>query len=322
MKNIAGTTRTILNRVLFLGLASSVFITGGMLNAQANTSKAAMEHPTWVQVPGQLIRPECVHEIPNGAKVETVNGQITGDVTLKGALIAHYEACQEAGVATRHQEAEPSLGHVPAGNGWVEASQWDDANQNIDLLYGYWTVPSNPKQNGGLIYLFNGIEPSTQTYILQPVLQYGVGYAGGGNYWAIASWLVGSSYVFHSPLETVYSGNTLFGFTEVTGTSGSTLNWEVEAYDDSTGAYSWITASTSGLQWSWGYAAVLEAYNITSCNQFPANLKDVFTSTTVYQGPPGYTLTSPKWSGAIYGYGGPSCGFGVGISGSTSTLYF
>jgi len=300
VKNAISITRTIHNRVLF-SITSFLLLTTGMLSAQAaQNTKATTDHSGWVQIPGKLIRPDCVHEIPNGAKVETENGQITGDVTLKGKLIAHYDACSEEAVSTRHPAANANLGHAPAGNGWVEASQWDDWGQNIDLLYGYWTVPSYPKQNGGLIYLFNGIEPSSQNWILQPVLQYGVGYAGGGNYWAIASWLVGNNYAFHSPLETVYPGNTLFGFTEVTGTSGSTLDWEVEAYDETTGAYSWITASSWGLHWSWGYAAVLEAYNITSCKQFPANLRDTFWYNEVYQGPPGYNLTNPGGAHPIH----------------------
>lgn len=294
--------------------------------AQTNLTKTPSDNTGWVQIPGELIRPECVHEIPNGARVETKEGQITGDVTLNGALLAHFDACSEEAVKTRTQSQAKSVGRTPGtGNGWVEASQWYDSNQNVDLIYGYWTVPSNPSQNGGLIYLFNGIEPSIQSYILQPVLQYGVGNAGGGNYWAIASWLVGSSYVFHSPLETVSPGNSLFGYTEVTGTSGSTLDWRVEAYDETTGAYSWITTSSSGLTWSWAYAGVLEAYGITSCAQFPSNLKDSFTQTAVYEGTTSFNTTNPGWYGASYGYngdGGPSCNFGVSVSGSTSTLKF
>jgi hypothetical protein len=257
--------------------------------------------------------------------VETVDGQITGDVTLNGALFAHFDACSDEAVKTRTLSASKAerLGRTPGtGNGWVEASQWYDSGENVDLIDGYWTVPSNPSENGGLIYLFNGIEPSVGGYILQPVLQYGVGYAGGGNYWAIASWLVGTNYAFHSPLETVNPGNTLFGYTEVTGKSGSTLDWKVEAYDQSTGAYSWITTNTTGYTWSWAYAGVLEAYGITSCSQFPSNLKDSFTQTQVYQGTTTYTPADPAWYGASYGYGGPSCSFGVSISGSTSTLKF
>ncbi|WP_158821651.1 hypothetical protein [Granulicella sp. S156] len=297
--------------------------TYSMAYAQTIKSQAALVHPDWVQIPGELIRPECVHEIPNGAKVETVEGKITGDVTVNGALLAHYEPCTEEAVATRHPSpSENRVAHTPGLNGWVEAAQWDDTNQNVDLIYGNWTVPSNPSENGGLIYLFNGLEPSVQTYILQPVLQYGSGYAGGGNYWAIASWLVGTNYVFHSPLETVNPGDSLFGYTEVTGTSGSTLDWRVEGEDETTGAYSWITTSTSGLEWSWAYAAVLEAYGISSCSQLPANLHDTFTGTEVYQGTTSYTLETPGWYGAIYDTGGLSCGFGVGVSGTTSTVYY
>jgi len=71
------------------------------------------------------------------------------------------------------------------------------SGDNLDLVDGFWTVPSNPSDNGALIYLFNGIEPSNFSAILQPVLQYGSNGAFGGNYWVIASWYVGNS-GFHS----------------------------------------------------------------------------------------------------------------------------
>jgi len=59
-------------------------------------------HPTdtagWVHVPGgMLIRPECVHHIPNGATVSTESG----DVTLNGTVIAHWDDCAEPGISTR-----------------------------------------------------------------------------------------------------------------------------------------------------------------------------------------------------------------------------
>lgn len=57
-------------------------------------------HPTdtagWVQAPGMLIRPECVHHVPNGATVTE-----SGDVILNGAVIAHYDKCAEPGIPTR-----------------------------------------------------------------------------------------------------------------------------------------------------------------------------------------------------------------------------
>jgi hypothetical protein len=292
---------------------------------QTNTRNAITDHPDWVQVPGQLIRPDCVHEIPNGARVEIANGTITGDVTLNGALIAHYDACSEAPIITRPRGSTENLIYPPStDNGWVEAAQWEafpNSTDNIDYMGGNWTVPSYPSTNGALIYLFNGIEPSTESWILQPVLQYGSNGALGGNYWGIASWLVGPGYVYHSPLEIVYPGNLIDGYTQTTGTVGGSRQWEVLAYDYSTGAYSYITANTTGLQWNWAFAGVLEVYGLTSCSQFPAAGNAVFTNSAVYHGYPSFQALTPKWYGAFYPYGGPSCGFNV-ATGNPTTLKF
>ena len=66
-------------------------------------------------LPGQLIRPDCVHEIPNGARVEiSKDGKVTGDVTMNGQVIAHYDACPEAPIPTRHTaSASNTPGHTP-----------------------------------------------------------------------------------------------------------------------------------------------------------------------------------------------------------------
>jgi hypothetical protein len=300
----------------------------GHSNAQAKTtsSETISDHAGWVQIPGELIRPDCVHEIPQGANVEVANdGHITGDVTLNGALVAHYDPCPENAVITRpRRHTEEATNPPGTGNGWVEASQREvslASNDNIDFLAGTWTVPSYPSQLGALLYLFNGIEPASGDWILQPVLQYGDGPAGGGNYWAIASWLVGANgYAFHSPLEKVLPGHSIFGYTQMTGVSGNTTYWTVEAHDTTSGVYSWITAHVSAQHWTWAYAGVLEAYNVTACADFPLNGRAVFNHTAVDHGFPHYnSLSQTGWYGAIYSYGGPSCKFMV-VAGSESTL--
>jgi hypothetical protein len=298
----------------------------------AQETTAAIDHPGWVQAPGMLIRPDCVHEIPNGAKVEMVDDQITGDVTLNGALVAHYDPCPEDGVLTRPRGRTKALAHAPGtGNGWVEASQWETpigSGDNIDYLGGSWTVPTYPAANGALIYLFNGIEPSAFNWILQPVLQYGSNGSFGGNYWVIASWLVGpNNFVFHSQPQIVHPGNVIYGYTELYGTSAGNQEWQVVAEDTSTGVASWFTHTTStSLHWNWAFAAVLEAYNVTSCSEFPASGDAAFTLPAAYPSPahgfPSYLGISPQgWFGAVYPYGGPACGFNV-FSGKTSTLVF
>jgi hypothetical protein len=300
--------------------------------AQAQNNPAQTDRAGWVQIPGELIRPDCVHEIPNGATVEVHNNnnndddgdRITSDVTLDGAVIAHYDACPEEAIVTRPHTHSENLGHTPgAGNGWVEANRWnvplgpnhsDNNNDDDDIDYfgGAWTVPSQPSETGALIYLFNGVESSIRNFMLQPVLQFGVGPAGGGDYWTVASWLVTSNQAFHSPLQNVYPGNSIKGYMEMTGISGSTKSWEVEAKDTTTGADSFLSAHVSGQHWTSAYAGVLEAYNVVSCTQFPSSGKEVFKGSFVDHGYPLYSSPSPQgWKGSTYPYGGPSCHFGV-----------
>jgi hypothetical protein len=306
------------------------FLIAGLLSssahAQADAAQVTLNHPGWVQVPGELIRPDCVHELPKGANVEIKDGQITGDVTLNGQFLTHYDPCPEEAISTRHEGPSEELASTPSsGNGWVEASLWNTAlksGDNIDFMSGNLTVPSKPSKNGALIYLFNGVETSGENWIVQPTLQYGNNGSFGGNYWTIASWMVGPNYVFNSPGETVYAGDSLYLYSEIYSESGGLQYWRVEATDNTTGAYSYITDTSSGLQWTWAISGALEGYTITSCSDFPANGKAVFTGSTVDHGFPSYNKITPTgWFGTIYSYGGPSCGFKV-TAGIKSTLNF
>jgi hypothetical protein len=298
--------------------------------AQLTYSQARNQHPGWVQVPGELIRPDCVHEVPQGATVEIDSNRPSDEnVLLHGVLIAHYDPCPEAPILTRPSDAVPGLRSEPGtGNGWVEASQWTaslGSGDNIDELTGDWAVPSNPTSNGALIYFFNGIEPSGGSWILQPVLQYGVSPAGGGNHWAIASWLVPTSGpAYHSPLVAVNPGDILRGSTQITAVSGGRPSWNVNLKDVTTGTQSPLNIQTNaGLQWNWALTGVLEAYGVTSCSAFPANYQDAFTNAIVDHGYPSYLLLNPVW-GAGYWYSGngfPPCSYGVAID-SRSTFTF
>jgi len=291
--------------------------------AQAQPASVSLKaHPGWVQVPGALIRPDCVHEIPNGAQIEE-----NGDITLEGSIVAHYDACPEEPISTRpYHGAVPQYTDTPGtGNGWVEAVQEEvslGSGDNIDKIQGTWTVPSDPSTNGGLVYMFNGLEPTTENLIIQPVLQYGATSAGGdigGNYWVIASWMVGKN-ALHSPGERVNPGDTIQGTINVTSVSGGKINWEIHAKDTTSGAYSDQAVWTSGYTWNWAFSGVLEAYGITSCNDLPASHSDEFKGNTVDHGYPSFKSVSPGWFGATYPYGGPACGFSQSVTSSYNKL--
>lgn len=245
---------------------------------------------------------------------------------LNGEVIAHYDACPEEPIPTRHLDLEPG----PTGDGWVEDSQWDvslKSGDNVEWIQGYWLVPSAPKTNGATIFLFNGVEPQVKpnSWIMQPVLQYGGSYAGGGNYWAMASWLVGRK-AYVSTLTPVSTGDLLVGTTEQIGASGGKLKYLIDTYDSNTGADSQLSIHSKGIQWAWAFAGVLEVYGVTKCSDFPASGSVEFYATTVAHGYPKFEYINPLgFYGAEDNYngkGGPACGFSVSVSGSSSTLNF
>lgn len=186
-------------------------------------------------------------------------------------------------------------------------------------------MPPNPSALGALIYLFNGIEPTNQRWILQPVLQWASNGAFGGDYWVIASWFVEpTGYVFYSQPQVVVSGDVIRGTTGITAEGAGTIDWVVSAEDLTSGLGSYLgTASNAQLQWNWAFAGVLEAYNLSSCFQLPANtLHTEFQNTYLYHGYPNFlNANANPWSGTTYG--GPSCGFfayGFGANPGTAVL--
>jgi|GEM_PF-3969139 hypothetical protein len=98
---------------------------------------------------------------------------------------------------------------------WVTAAYWYNSyspTYAVKQFTASWTVPSAPSTNHDqLIYLFNGIEPTAMDAILQPVLQWGFSPAGGGYYWAVASWYVYNGGYYYGNLIQVSPGDPLVG---------------------------------------------------------------------------------------------------------------
>ena len=313
-----------------LALAALLLAATGVLSAQAikSYSQLKAEHPGWIQAPGQLIRPDCVHRVPSGAEAEIdSDGNLTGDVKMNGTLIAHYDSCPEQAIDTRflgsQGQQEPRL----IVNGWVEASQWEvslKSPDNIDELAGYMHVPPPPQNSGALVYLFNGIEPAGGNWIIQPVLQWGDNGGFGGDYYVMASWLVGptgSGIVLVSDPINVNVGDWIVGVTEQNGVTDTTLSYDTNAEDNATNPATSsvlkVTVSTS-LHWVWGYAGVLEAYNVTSCSQFPSNNVSDFYQTKIAHGYPAFDFFDPRGFHGVQYSGGTQCKFGVSVSGNSS----
>ena len=139
-----------------------------------------------------------------------------------------------------------------------------------------WVVPLPPlKKSDQLIYLFIGLggahilpDSNSITYILQPVLQWGMSPAGGGEYWAICNWLVTSEGLyFHDSLIKVNSGDRLQGIVKLIANSDSTYSYNSSfiEYGEGLDVYNINHLDR-------GYLA-LEAYNIKDCDEYPSDEK-------------------------------------------------
>ncbi|KAF8319997.1 hypothetical protein DL93DRAFT_2153037 [Clavulina sp. PMI_390] len=136
-----------------------------------------------VVTPVGLRSAEHVHEVPAGGSIKH-SGDVIQLLDADGNVL-HTSTDNSAAPISKRFET-----------GWTAYTGWSnsDANSPINSFTTSWTVPPAPQTNNGqTIFLFNSIEPAQGNAILQPVLQWGGSAAGGGAYWAVASWYLGPS---------------------------------------------------------------------------------------------------------------------------------
>ncbi|HVB63605.1 MAG TPA: hypothetical protein VNE17_02665, partial [Nitrolancea sp.] len=209
-----------------------------------------------------LIEPDHILDL-SGDRIRQLHP--SGEVIADYGEIASHAINSRVGL--RERQLQP--GPAPAlGSGWITYTSWTNATGTpISSFSTTWTVPPAPAtQSGQLIYLFNGIEDAGFNWIYQPVLQWGVGGAGGGNYWAIASWYVDGpgGAAFHSNLIQVNSGDVLVGVMTLTGQSGGKFSYNCQFQGIANSGYA--INNISELVWC---NETLEAYRITQCSDYP-----------------------------------------------------
>ncbi|KAF8319999.1 hypothetical protein DL93DRAFT_1920695 [Clavulina sp. PMI_390] len=203
------------------------------------------------------LRPaEHVHEVPSGGSIKHVGNAVhLLDAAGKVLHIAHKNASVST---TKRFET-----------GWTAYTGWynSDSSNPIENFVTSWTVPPAPQTNNGqTVFLFNSIEPSDFSAILQPVVQYGGSAAGGGAYWSIASWYVGSSGTYYTKLYNVNVGDELTGVIHLDSQSGSSFNY-TSSFSNIPAAGALALTGSSELVWA---TETLECYSITAASDYPA----------------------------------------------------
>lgn len=165
---------------------------------------------------------------------------------------------------------------APITDGWIVYSGWTNSTGNpISYFKTRWEVPPEPAtDNSQIVFLFNGIQSfGTDAFILQPVLQWGGGSsAGGGSYWSITNWYVGSDgSALYGPLVQVNPGDVLEGVMTLTGqsTSGFSYLSQFTGYPTTDLA----VADVAELTWA---NETLECYGFAEFSDYPDTTMTAF----------------------------------------------
>jgi len=216
---------------------------------------------------GRMIHEDCIHSIPSRAfKIETDESSGSYYVlTIEGQRLS-FPKCP----------FEPIPYHGPAWKAWT---QYENPSK-ISYLYGEWQVPPIPPfSDGQILYFWNGVEPEDNSAVLQPVLQYGLTPAGGGNYWGIASWYVSNADAFSTKVLALNPGDIVTGENKYF-TNGSWAITGTKKGGDSA-SYVSFTYQPPSSDYTWAYQ-VLEAYTITDCHSdYPVTGKIIFDNIVV-----------------------------------------
>lgn len=173
----------------------------------------------YVRTPGGFRHRSFLHQLKPGQAVRKRNGTLH----LQDLVAKSLTAVPAAVV--------PAQDLAGSGGGWVAWATWvNTSGTAISSFATTWAVPPAPSsQSDQLIYLFNGLEDQAGDNILQPVLQWGLSGAGGGNTWGAASWYVDSSHhAFCTEVVPVNVGDKLTGVMTLQIQADASLNYACE----------------------------------------------------------------------------------------------
>ncbi len=260
--------------------------------ASAGTTEAAVDD--YVATPGGFRPRSMVHLITDGAVIDATDHQLRS-LHVNGSTLAEFGTMQ---IHAPERPLRPgSIGRVPGavvpafGDGWITYASWtNNTGRPVSRFATRWVVPPEPTTHSNqIIFLFNGIQNSTMIY--QPVLQWGVSAAGGGPYWAVASWYAdgqtGTS--FHSNLVRVNAGDILEGVMTLTAqnTHGFSYNCSFSGINGA----SLPIQNVQELTWC---IETLEAYRVTQISDYPDCFETAMTAIDIEVG--GNTHPALAWT--------------------------
>lgn len=277
----------------------------------------------YVVTPNGYFAAACVQTVHAGEKLHRDGSieQAVGSVRKPSVCTQPHYTFNGTRIEANSRVQQPTV------SGWVSDTNYVSST-SLGRIVADWTVPKEPSNKGTqVIYFFPGFEQlPTVNSILQPVLGWNT--LGSGAYpgWALSSWnccVNGTTY--NSDPISVSVGDQIHGDTYSTCAAGveDCATWDIVSTDSTSGAKTTlttdpqITLGTSNMTWAFG--GVLEAYGISTCNQYPASGSTTFTNIEVYD----FNLhqVTPTWS-TMTTTQTPQCSYAVSSTSSTTKLTY
>jgi len=246
----------------------------GLLAAPAfaapSTTESAASSAASVLTPRGMRPAANVHQVPTGGTIRHVNDEI--HLLDAEGNVVNVATNDHAPVGTAPSGTSTRSAVEPLETGWIAYAGWYNSGDPISQFWTTWNVPNTPSAwDGQTLFYFNSIEPASFDAILQPVLQYGGSAAGGGEYWATATWyLVGSNTYYTTPAQTSV-GTALTGIVQLDGGSGSAWNY-TSGFEGGDGLY---VAGAEELVWA---TLTLEVYSVEQQADFPTGSTSFYST--------------------------------------------
>lgn len=250
----------------------------------------AVKSKAWVRTPYGLSYTGCVFHVP--AKAVVRNGLIIEPSGATHQLkpceypTLAYPGSHQTGAiepsASGHGTTNPATGRViPAagpcyfgpGGDWWAASCYGTGSNWVTSMREEYAVPSNPAQDGALIFLWGGLEDGAGDTVLQDVLTWG---ANGSivtnpNIWYVTPWYVWSNNSVVGPSIHVAPVDTIVAtLTASNCNSGGDCTWLLGATDTTNGRSTSYTVG-SGVSFDLLLGAVMEVPTANGCVETPTN---------------------------------------------------
>ena len=258
-----------------VGARSEDMVAGAGADSPVYMMNCDYDGPDAVLTPWGYVPASHVNHVDNGSVVKAAP---EGDYVYssEGKLIdfmpkeAETQSWQHRVEIYTSESAAPEV-IIPQAGGWIE---WANTNTqgNLAAAAAEWQVPGEPIVAGPqTMFLFNGIEDPAGTWIIQPVLQWGLSAAGGDpDDWTGAAWAVDGSLFWYGSVINCNVGDNIAGYISY------------EAYGEDEFQNIWFEDETTGqtsLLSFWGAfptsdcvgVVALEGYNFAGDQHVPFN---------------------------------------------------